>query len=123
MEYEIASHHPLRYVIPAKPASTNYIIRGGGSGDMVNICKLTPIPTPVEEGSPDVFAGGFPVHGVSMLAYPLHPPPCNSPRISIKGSSAVFVNGLPVARMNDDVSCAGGPSYFMGGLSTVIVGD
>ncbi|WP_104401133.1 type VI secretion system PAAR protein [Vibrio penaeicida] len=75
-------------------------------------------PTPVCGASPDVKADGIPIARVGdplvPHAKPKHPP---HGRSIAAGSGTVFVNGKPVARSGDAVSCGG--SVVGGGTVTI----
>ena len=77
-------------------------------------------PTPIIEGSSNVFIDGLPAArvGDSLMphAKPNHPP---HPRSISSGSSTVFINGKPAAITGGDVSCGG---VTIGGGS-VNIGD
>ena len=77
-------------------------------------------PTPVINGSPDVFIDGKPVARVGDQLAP-HSKPKHSPhpRTIASGSSTVFINGLPVATTGGAISCGG----VTIGSSSVVVGD
>ena len=84
-------------------------------------------PRPNTEGSGNVFVNNIPVHLMGML-WAKHACPGSSPHPSppfvfdstVSGSSSVFVNGIPLARMTDPISCgsvigAGSGNVFAGG--------
>ena len=77
-------------------------------------------PTPIINGSPDVFIDGKPVARVGDQLAP-HSKPKHSPhpRTIASGSSTVFINGLPVATTGGAISCGG----VTIGSSSVVVGD
>ena len=77
-------------------------------------------PRPNNEGSPNVFANGIPVHRQGD-GYEVHC--CGSEchdSVLARGSSSVFVNGKQKARIADPVACGsavveGSPNTFTGG--------
>ncbi|KPQ28052.1 MAG: hypothetical protein HLUCCX14_12055, partial [Marinobacter excellens HL-55] len=77
-------------------------------------------PTPVINGSPNVFIDGKPVARVGDQLAP-HSKPKHSPhpRTIAAGSSTVFTNGLPVATTGGAISCGG----VTIGSGSVVVGD
>lgn len=77
-------------------------------------------PTPIIEGSPDVFIDGMPAARVGDALAP-HDKPNNPPhpRKIAAGSSTVLVNGKPLAITGGAVDCGG----VIIGSGTVIVGD
>ena len=76
-------------------------------------------PRPNDQGSPDVFVNGIPVHRTSDH-WSVHccPPPCHDSNLAA-GSSTVFANGLGVARIGDPVACG---SSCAQGSGNVIAG-
>lgn len=73
-----------------------------------------------DEGSPNVFVNGIPVHrkGDHWVTHCCGPP-CHDGTAS-SGSSSVFVNGKPICRVGDSISCGstmvtGSPNVFAGG--------
>lgn len=66
--------------------------------------------TPATSASPDVYVNGIKVvrqgdayapHGCAPCPQPPHP------RSMAGGSASVFVNGRPIARLGDGISCGG----------------
>ena len=76
-------------------------------------------PRPNDQGSPDVFVNGRPVHrtGDHWVTH-CCPPPCHDSSLAA-GSSTVFVNGRGMARIGDPVACG---SVCAQGSSDVIAG-
>ncbi len=77
-------------------------------------------PRPLVSGSGDVFINGIPA-GRRNDPYGIHcsPKKCHGGSASA-GSSTVFVNGRPLVRIGDAVSCGsvsamGSPNVFAGG--------
>lgn len=77
---------------------------------------------PNDQGSPDVFVNGRPVHRVGDH-WQTHCcpaiPECHD-SVLAEGSSTVFVNGRPLGRIGDPVACgsavaSGSPNVFAGG--------
>jgi uncharacterized Zn-binding protein involved in type VI secretion len=79
-------------------------------------------PRPNNQGSPDVFVNGIPVHrqSDSWAVHCCPPiPACHSSTLAA-GSSTVFANGLQLARIGDPVACGssaatGSGDTFAGG--------
>jgi len=77
-------------------------------------------PTPIIQGSPNVYTNSIPAARVSDAVL-LHgcgkcPP---HPRNIAKGSSSVFINGMAAARIGDAINCGGSVSA---GSGNVIIG-
>jgi len=75
---------------------------------------------PNDQGSPNVFVNGLPVHrqGDHWEDHCCGPI-CHDGVLS-QGSSTVFVNGKPIGRVGDPISCGssvaeGSPNVFAGG--------
>ena len=92
------------------------IARKGDMGD--GAC--THIPRRNDEGSPNVFVNGIPIHRVGDH-WPIHCNPVGVCHDSVltKGSSTVFANGKAVGRIGDLQSCGahvaeGSPNVFSG---------
>jgi uncharacterized Zn-binding protein involved in type VI secretion len=84
---------------------------------------LTP-QTPLM-GSPNVFIGGLPAWRawIDVHVCPLSNGP--SPHVGgvvMKGSTSVFINNVPAARMDDVIVEPGGPNKIAQGLLTVQIG-
>jgi len=79
------------------------------------------IPSPVIQGSNNVFAGNLPVfrEGDNLSPHPSSTPNAPHPRTGLKGSSTVFTNNKGTMRIGDSIDCGG---FMMTGLETVIVG-
>ena len=91
-------------------------------GSDMHICPMmTPGPVPI----PHVGGPSIPIPGTVLIGYlPAatlgHPSACAGPPDSImKGSSSVFVNGKPLARMTDTTMHGG---VIILGFPTVLVG-
>ena len=82
-------------------------------------------PLSLGPGSKDVFIGGKPAWraGVDMHTCPLSdgPKPHGGGMVQ-NGSSTVFINNLPAARMGDIIVEAGPPNSISSGCETVIIG-
>jgi len=78
-------------------------------------------PTPIIQGSPNVFINGRPAarKGDSLL---LHTAPKSKPhtRTIAEGSASVLINGRPAARTTDAVDCGG---TIISGSGNVYIGD
>jgi uncharacterized Zn-binding protein involved in type VI secretion len=72
-------------------------------------------------GSSNVYANGIKVirSNIIDLLIDAHSPPANDEYVSA-GSSSVFVNGKPVSRVGDAISCGGGT--MASGSSNVFAG-
>jgi len=70
---------------------------------------------PVSLGSPNVFTGKLPQARVGDMLVCVGPPD-----VIAMGSTGVFVNGRPAARMFDQTAHGG---VIMGGLPTVLIGE
>lgn len=76
-------------------------------------------PRPNDEGSPNVFVNGKPVHRVGdHWATHCCGPTCHDGTAS-SGSGSVFVNGKAICRVGDTISCGdtmceGSPNVFAG---------
>ncbi|PJG59530.1 type VI secretion system PAAR protein [Aeromonas cavernicola] len=77
-------------------------------------------PTPIIEGSQDIFIDGKPAARVGDALAP-HAKPGSPPhdRVITTGSKTVFFNGRPAALTGSEIGCGG---LIIGG-STVIIGD
>ena len=78
-------------------------------------------PRANDQGSPNVFVNGKPVHREGDH-WGYHACPLAIPHDGVlqKGSSTVFVNGKGIARIGDPISCGsvcaeGSPNVFAGG--------
>lgn len=76
-------------------------------------------PRPNDEGSPNVFVNGLPVHrlGDHWVTHCCGPA-CHD-GVASSGSSTVFVNGKAICRVGDSISCGdtmcdGSPNVFAG---------
>lgn len=74
-------------------------------------------PRPNNQASPDVFVNGIAVHRETD-GWSTHccGPSCHA-SVLAKGSSTIFINGLPAARIGDPVACGsivaeGSPNVF-----------
>lgn len=78
-------------------------------------------PRPPAAGSPNVLAGGNPVVRVGDPYMP-HPCPASPPHpgTATGGAGTVFVNGQPIHRTADAISCG---SFGGAGVATVTAGD
>jgi uncharacterized Zn-binding protein involved in type VI secretion len=80
-------------------------------------------PTPAIGGSPDVYVNG---RALMRVGDPYVPHPCAvghappHPRNLAKGSSSVFVNGIPAGRKGDAINCGGEAQTAS---SNVYIGD
>jgi len=76
-------------------------------------------------GSPNVLIGGMPAWrvGIDMHSCPLvtGTVPHVGGVVSI-GSTTVFINGSPAARMGDKIMEAGAPNSIVSGETTVLIG-
>jgi uncharacterized Zn-binding protein involved in type VI secretion len=93
-------------------------------GDMTaHGTPLTPASPP--GGSPTVRIGGMPAWRalVDMHSCPLSngPQPHTGGVVAV-GSTTVFINGMPAARMNDQIVEAGPPNSIVSGCLTVMIG-
>lgn len=83
-------------------------------GDLVVCPVLLGATIPIiGPGVPNVNIGGMPAATVGSLV-------CTPPDALIKGSTTVFISGLPAARMGDNsptgaTILAGAPNVFIGG--------
>lgn len=77
-------------------------------------------PRPNAQASPDVFVNNLGVQRLSDTYIPHCTPGdgCHGAVVA-SGSSNIFVNGLPIARMGDALSC---PSVIAGGSQDVFAG-
>ena len=77
-------------------------------------------PRPNNQGSPNVFANFLALHTVSMR-WVLHACPLAYPHgaVTVSGSLSVFVNGRPLSRVTDRISCG---SRVMVGSHNVFAG-
>jgi len=89
-------------------------------GDMASGHEAFP-PTPVMQGSSNVFAGGASVckKGDAILLHASGSPAPPHPRSAKSGSGTVKTNGQPTSRIGDDVDCGG---MMMMGFGTVLIG-
>src|SRR5687767_1556480 len=76
-------------------------------------------------GSPDVFIGGRPawrawidVHACPQITV-LVP---HVGGVVLKGSASVFINGVPAARMGDQIVEVGPPNVILEGCPNVVIG-
>jgi len=96
-------------------------------GDMTSHgSPLTPAVPPPAMGSPNVMIGGQPAWRVTADVHTC--PLSNGPQPHVggpvlKGSTSVFINGLPAVRQGDEVvEGGGGPNKIASGCPTVQIG-
>lgn len=80
------------------------------------------IPSPVIQGSPNVFTNNIKTFRKTDAVQP-HPSPSPSPphaRAGLQGSTTVFINNLDCMRIGDPINCGGiviesSPDVYAGG--------